>query len=148
MAATYQPGTWSTPIDTTLMAVPFDAASRRIVGGPVPIAEGVLREVFVEGNTSTANYGFTATGTLVYVHGPTKRFPVILRDLVLVSRHGDTRPVSGDRRDYWRPRISPDGTRIAVEVFDGRERHIWICNLITGAWSQLTFDGPTNDFPV
>ena len=135
-------------IDTTLMAVPFDAATRRVTGGPVPIVEGVHREVFVSGNTSTANYDFTDTGTLVYVHGPIKRFPVILRDLVLVNRQGDARPVSDDRRDYWRPRISPDGTRIAVEVFDGRERHIWIFNLETGNWSQLTFEGANNDFPV
>ena len=135
-------------IDTTLMAVPFDAATRRVTGGPVPIVEGVRREVFVSGNTSTANYGFTDTGTLVYVHGPITRFPLILRDLVLVNRQGDARPVSDDRRDYWRPRISPDGTRIAVEVFDGRERHIWIFNLETGNWSQLTFEGANNDFPV
>jgi Tol biopolymer transport system component len=67
---------------------------------------------------------------------------------VLVNRQGDSHPVSDDRRDYWRPRISPDGTRIAVEVFDGRERHIWIFNLETGNWSQLRFEGTNNDFPV
>ena len=105
-------------MDTTLVAVPFDATTRRVTGGPVPVVEGVRREVFVGGNTSTANYGFTDAGMLVYVHGSTERFPVVPRDLVLVDRQGVARPVSDLRRDYWRPRIAPDGTRIAVEVFN------------------------------
>jgi hypothetical protein len=135
-------------IDTTLMAVPFDVRTLRVTGGPVPVVEGVRREVFVGGNTSTANYGFTDTGMLVYVHGHTTRFPVVLRDLVLVDRQGTVQPVNVERRDYWRPRVSPDGTRIAVEVFDGRDRHIWIVHLETGVGTQLTFEASNNDFPV
>ena len=44
--------TWSTPLDTTLFAVPFDAASGRVTGGRVPVVEGVRREVWVAGNTA------------------------------------------------------------------------------------------------
>jgi hypothetical protein len=44
-------------LDTTLFAVPFDAAAGRVTGGRVPIVEGVRREVWVAGNTATANYG-------------------------------------------------------------------------------------------
>jgi serine/threonine-protein kinase len=52
-------------IDTTLRAVPFDPMTHRVTGGPVPVVEGVRREVFVAGNTATANYGLSDTGMLV-----------------------------------------------------------------------------------
>ena len=128
-------------VDTTLFAVPFDAARRQVTGGPVPIVERVRWEVWVAGNTATANYGFTRDGTLVYVHGPEERFATVPRDLVVVDREGVARPVTDERRDYWRPTISPDGTGVAVEVFDGEARHIWIVNLEAGVSTQLTFEG-------
>ena len=56
-------------IDTTLFAVPFDAATGRVTGGRVPIVESMRREVTVAGNTATANYGFTDEGVMVYVQG-------------------------------------------------------------------------------
>jgi len=134
--------------DTTLFAVPFDAAAARVTGGPVPVVEGVRREVWVAGNTATANYGFTDDGMLVYVRGRAKRTPVVPRDLVIVDRQGKTRPITDERRDYWRPRISPDGLRVAVEVFDGQAQHIWVVSLETGVSTQVTFEGINNVFPV
>ena len=134
-------------LDTTLFAAPFDAAARRVTGRGLPVVEGVRREVFVAGNTSTANYGVTDDGTLVYVHGPAESEPVILRDLVLVDHQGVARAITDQRRDYWRPLISPDGTRVAVEVFDGNAaRHIWVVNVATGVSTQITFTGFLNDF--
>ncbi len=77
-------------VDTTLFAVPFDAATGRVIGGRVPIVEGVRREVWVAGNTATANYGFTDDGMLVYVHGSAERLPVIPAR----SRHGRSQGVA------------------------------------------------------
>ena len=136
-------------VDTTLFAVPFDAAGRQVTGGPVPVVEGVQREVTVPGiTTATANYDFTDDGRLVYVHGPEERLTNIPRDLVAVDREGVARPLIDERRDYWRPRISPDGTGVAVEVFDGAARHIWLIDVGTGVSTQLTFEGTLHDFPV
>jgi eukaryotic-like serine/threonine-protein kinase len=135
-------------LNTTLVAVPFDSVAGRVSGGAVPVVEGVRREVTVAGNTSTANYGFTDDGMLVYVRGPTERLPVVPRDLVMVDREGVTRQITDVRRDYWRPRISPDGRRVAVEVWDGRARHLWVVSLATGVSTQVTFEGIENDFPV
>lgn len=135
-------------LDTTLFAVPFDAAAGRVTGGRVPVAEGVRREVWVAGNTATANYAFSNDGMLVYVHGLDERFPVIPRDLVIIDRTGVARPVTDERRDYWRPRISPDGSRVAVEVFDGKARHIWVVSIDTGVSTQVTFAAVVNTFPV
>jgi Tol biopolymer transport system component len=135
-------------VDTTLFAVPFDAAAGRVTGGRVAVVEGVRREVWVAGNTSTANYDFSRNGMLVYVHGLAERIPVIARDLVLVDLEGVVRPITDERRDYWRPRLSPDGSRVAVEVFDGNNRHIWVVNMTTGVATQVTFSGEDNGFPV
>jgi serine/threonine-protein kinase len=135
-------------VDTTLFAVPFDAAAGRVTGGHMPIVEGVRREVWVAGNTATANYGFTNNGMLVYVHGLAQRLPVISRDLVIVDLKGVARPFTDERRDYWRPRISPDGTRVAVEVFDGKATHIWVVSIETGLATQVTYSGAENVFHV
>jgi serine/threonine-protein kinase len=135
-------------VDTTLFAVPFDAAAGRVTGGPVPVVEGVRREVWVAGNTATANYGFTTDGMLMYVHGLAERIPVIFRDLVTVDLKGVARSVTDERRDYWRPRISPDGTRVLVEVFDGKATHLWVVSIDTGVSTQVTFAGAENVFPA
>jgi serine/threonine-protein kinase len=135
-------------VDTTLFAAPFDPATARVTGGRVPVVEGVRRELWVAGNTSTANYGFTNDGMLVYVHGLVERFPVIARDLVYVDLEGVARPITDERRDYWRPRFSPDGSRVAIEVFDGSGRHIWVVDTATGVSTQVTFADEDNGFPV
>ena len=135
-------------LGTSLFAVPFDAAAGRVTGGRVPVVQNVRREVWVAGNTATANYDFTDEGMLVYVHGRTERQPVIARDLVMVDLKGVARPVTDQRRDYWRPRLSPDGSRVAVEVFDGKAEHIWVISLETGVSTQVTFSGVVNNFLV
>ena len=133
---------------TTLFAAPFDLSAARLTGARVPIVERVLREVWVQGNTATANYGFTNDGVLVYLQGPLDRRPAIPRDLVLVDLNGRSRPITDGRRDYWRPRFSPDGSRVAVEVFDGKARNIWVVALDTGHATQVTFGGGNDNFAV
>ncbi|MGE3888681.1 MAG: hypothetical protein AB7H81_19770, partial [Vicinamibacterales bacterium] len=87
-------------------------------------------------------------GVLAYVYGPVERSPVIPRDLVMVDMNGQSRPITDVRRDYWRPRISPDGSRVAVEVFDGKARQIWVVALADGHATQVTFADGQVDFPV
>ena len=59
---------------------------------------------------------------------------------------GVAQAITDQRRDYWRPLISPDGTRVAVEVFDGNARHIWVVSVATGVSTQITFTGFLDDF--
>jgi serine/threonine-protein kinase len=135
-------------VGTTLFAAPFDPVAARLTGARVPIVEGVRREVWVAGNTAAANYDFSHDGVLAYIHGPAERAPVIPRDLMMVDLNGNSRPITDVRRDYWRPRVSPDGSRVAVEVFDGKARHIWMVDLDNGHASQLTFGVNQFGFPV
>lgn len=54
-----------------------------------------------------------------------------------VDRQGKAEPLLAEKRDYWRPKISPDGRRVAVEV----SGQTWIIDIDSGAASPLTFDG-------
>ncbi|OFW19810.1 MAG: hypothetical protein A3H97_14920 [Acidobacteria bacterium RIFCSPLOWO2_02_FULL_65_29] len=132
-------------LNTVLFAVSFDASTQQIQGAPVPIVEGVQRATRTPGSSASANYGFSEQGTLAYVPAAADRGSV-QRSLVAVDRKGNTAPLLDEQREYWRPRVSPDGGRVAVEVRDGVREHIWIADLGNRTASPLVVDGDLNVF--
>ena len=48
------------------------------------------------------------------------------RSLVWVDRHGNESPIAAPTRAYVLPRLSPDGTRVAVSIDDGQRPEFWI----------------------
>ena len=131
-------------VKSALFAVPFDLANAKIGGGAVPLVEGSREPVRFPGTTGTANYDISDTGTLVYVAAePPVR---IERELVTVDRRGTATPILPEKRDYWRPRVSPDGSRIVVEVAENDLEHLWVVDLKAGIASPLTSDGTGNVF--
>ena len=124
---------------TTLFAIGFDAARLEATGAPIPVVEGLRLATPFPGMTGSANYDINAAGVLVYIRGEPQ--PPAARQLVAVDRKGNVAPLVAERRDYWRPRVSPDGTRIAVEVVDDRGEHVWTVNLADGNASPLEVDG-------
>jgi serine/threonine-protein kinase len=88
--------------------------------------------------TGSANYDVSAAGVLVHVRGEVQ--PPVARQLVAVDRKGVAEPLVAERRDYWRPRVSPDGTRVAVEVTDDRGEHVWTVDLDDGNAAPLEVD--------
>ena len=103
-------------LDTVIFAVPFDLARLEVTGGPVPVIEDAQRMVRGSGGQGGgANYDLSEQGTLVYVPRLFRQTGVPRR-LVAVDRAERMEPLIDDQHDYWRPRISPDGRRIAVEV--------------------------------
>jgi serine/threonine protein kinase/Tol biopolymer transport system component len=115
---------------TALFAIPFDVARREITGRPVPIVERVQRAVRTPGSSGSANYDFSRDGTLAYVALQEQSAEERARSLVAVDLTGRVTPLLEEQRDYWRPRISPDGTRVAVEVLDAEGRaQIWLVEL-------------------
>jgi len=126
-------------VGDVLYAIRFDMARLAVQGSPVPAVENVRRPTWFPGSTGTANYGISSQGTLAYVLR--EEIGVISRDLMAVDRQGRAEPLLEEKRDYWRPRISPDGTRVAVEVFDGREFQTWVVDINSGAATPLAFDG-------
>jgi serine/threonine protein kinase len=127
---------------SVLYALRFDSATRRVSGRPVPVLESVGRGVLYPGSMAAAQFDFSREGLLAYLQGAEE--PLVERRLLRVDRDGNATPLVEDRRDYWRPRLSPDGQRVAVEVRTDRGVHIWIVDLRTRTARPLTFEGQTN----
>ena len=77
----------------------------------------------------------SASCTLFYQRGG------LLSRLVLVDEGGRERPLLDSARSYLHPRLSPDGTRLAVEVQSGAGNELWIANLTSGSFERLTRQG-------
>ena len=90
----------------TLRAVAFDLARLAVVGPPVP----VLPQVLTTPNGG-ANVAVAADGTVAYVPGGVA---AAARSLVWVDRQGQETPTAAPPLTYVYPRLSPDGTRLAL----------------------------------
>jgi serine/threonine-protein kinase len=133
-------------IGGVLFAVPFDARKLAVIGGKVPIVEGVSR-ADATNNTGTAQYSVSRNGTLIYLPGPVST-TAAQRDLALVDRSGSVTLMKLPLGSYEHPRFSPDGKLIAMGTDDQQAANIWIYPTSgTAARSQLTFGG-RNRFPV
>jgi dipeptidyl aminopeptidase/acylaminoacyl peptidase len=118
----------------SLFAVPFDASRLEKTGEAVPIVEGInrLRQA------SAAAYGISDNGTLTFV--PTNQYA---RQLVWVDREGREEVIAAEPRGYANPRISPDGSKVAVTTRDGGY-DVWVWDLSRRALVQLVSDPSPN----
>jgi serine/threonine-protein kinase len=117
----------------SLSAVPFDIHRLEPQGNPVALVEHVA----IKGNSAAANFSLGKNGTLVYRTGDDATAQV--RTLVWVDRQGHEESVGAPQRAYVYPRLSPDGTRIALDIRD-QENDIWVWDIAHRNLKQLTFD--------
>lgn len=122
-----------------LFAIPFDVTRLESRGGAVPIVQGVRRATGFA--TGTAQFAFSANGTLVYHPGPASPSAGQVK-LALADRKGDLTPLELPSGPYSHPRISPDGRHLAFQSDDGKEAIVWVYD-VTGATAmrRLTFGG-------
>ena len=122
----------------TLRAVRFDLERLQVLSDPVTVVDDVS---MIRG---AAQYAFSRTGTLVYV--PSR--PQMARSLVWVDRKGREAPIPAPARAYIEPRLSPNGSRIAVAIAD-QENDIWLWDVTRGGpLSRLTIDPSTDQHPI
>jgi serine/threonine-protein kinase len=117
----------------TLLAVPFDAKRLAVTGPPVPVLSGVFESV----NNGSAQFAISEDGSLVYVPGPAegaKRLPV------WVNRDGKAEPLPLQERPYLHPRVSPDGTELAIEI-EGPSHDFYLFDFGRNMLTKMTFDG-------
>jgi serine/threonine-protein kinase len=127
-----------------LRAVPFDLNALEARGAPVPVVADVL-----ETSTAAADFDVARDGTLVYVPAnAAKGAPQSAdRELVWVGRDGKMEQLGAPVRAYLYPRLSPDGTRILLDIRDN-DNDIWMWDLRTKILADVT-PGPSLDrFPV
>ncbi len=95
----------------TLLAVPFDLDRLEVTGTPVPVLQQVVTTP-----VGAADVAIASNGTLVYLSG--RAGTLTQGSLVWVDRTGREEPVQAPPRVYLYPRISPDGTRVALDIRD------------------------------
>ena len=108
----------------------------------VSLVEGLRVGVF-----GTVDLTVSATGTLFYVTGRSELGG--LAEMVWVTRDGTAEEIDpGWTREFDSPRLSPDGTQLAVSIRANAEEQIWIKRLDRGRLSNLTFGGTLNYRPA
>jgi serine/threonine-protein kinase len=116
----------------TLRAVAFDLDRLETRGTAVP----VIPEVVTTGSGGV-DAVVAADGTLAYMAG--RRTAATARTLVWVDRQGQETPIPVPQRGYVYPRLSPDGTRVALHIGD-QESDVWLWDLMRRTLTRLTFD--------
>jgi serine/threonine-protein kinase len=119
---------------STLRAVAFDLDRLETVGDPFAVVDNVLTV-----NTGAANYAIARNGTLVYVPLSATGQNPNRRTLVWVDRNGREEPIGAPPRGYAAARVSPDGTKLAVEARD-EDNDIWVWDLARSNLQRITFD--------
>src|SRR5437899_105998 len=126
----------------TLMVVPFDQNSMKVVGEPTALTEGMRLGLW-----GSADLAVSGTGTLVYATGVGRGD----QELVWITRDGRAQAVDPDwTGDYLGfPALSPNGKWLAVaRVANAEPLNIWIKRLDRGPSIKLTLEGNDNFGPA
>ena len=123
-----------------LRAVPFDLARLETRGTPVTVVRNVMTTAVGISQAVVAG-----DGTLAYVSGAAAALAP--RTLVWVDRQGRETPIPAPPRRYVYPRLSPDGTRVAVVAID-QELDVWVWDLGRATLTRATFDAGIDHSPV
>jgi len=117
-----------------LMVASVDRQAPAPVANPAIAIEGVGARPF----SGTGWYAMSRSGTLVYASAVGS----LDQALVWVGRDGKVTPAIATHKPYASPRLSPDGSRIAVTVYapDGTP-DLWAYDLQRGSATRLTFEG-------
>jgi Tol biopolymer transport system component len=127
--------------DSEIFAVPFDSSRLELTGPAVSLVTGV--EQAGASITGAGYYAFSTTGTLVYVRGDSNQ----RRTIVMLDRQGRESAIPAPPRAYTRARLSPDGSRIALEVRD-LDTDVWQWDLQREVLTRLTFDRADERSPI
>ena len=127
--------------DGALVAHPFDASRAQVVGDPIATRERV--DQYLE--TGNATFSVSVNGVLAYrnsIEGATSR-------LVWTDRRGTVLGTVGNPANYRNPRLSPDRSRVAVEIVDRTgNRDIHILDIARSLSTKFTFDAGRDASPV
>ena len=128
----------------TLMAQRFDESAGAVIGEAVAVADNV--GTFVNSGWRP-QASASLTGTLAYFVGPATN----LKQPTWFDRQGKGVEPVGEPGRYGDLVISPDGTRVAVELIQGadaRRQDIWVLELDRGISTRLTSNQTVNRNPV
>ncbi len=122
----------------TLFAVLFDPDKLEVRGTPSPVLEGVS----YSSGYGSAQFDVSRNGTLIYRSGEATQSNLVA--VQWLDAAGKTQPLLAKAGSFERPRVSPDGQRLAFD--DGSD--IWVYEARRDSMTRLTFDGARNIVPV
>jgi eukaryotic-like serine/threonine-protein kinase len=117
----------------SLLAAPFDVGRLELGGPPIVMLDHILTSV----NNGAARYAVADDGTLAYMPSHSR----VGRRLSWVGPDGTINPLPIGPLGFSRPTLSPDGTRVAVQIDEDVRRDIFVYDLASGTLSRLTTDG-------
>lgn len=125
--------------DKLLLAQKFDEHDLKLIGEPVPVAQGID----MSGNAST--FGTSDNGVLLYQYTSTSN----QAELIWYDREGRELSKVGDVDSYRDIALSPDNSKMAFGLYDeqGANEDLWIRDFKRNLVSRLTFDKPDNVLP-
>jgi serine/threonine-protein kinase len=130
--------------DGALWAVTFDAETGT-TGEPAVVQQHIQMNL----NISTAPFAISTGGTLIYL--PTVAAVTAQRTLVWVDHDGREETVAVPPGKYWWPRVSPDGSRVAMSIQNARggNEDIWIHEFDRSqSMRRFTFDSGHDSNPL
>ncbi len=124
--------------NSRLFALPFDVGTLAATSSPVPVVDDVALAP-----TGIAQFAISSSGALVYVPADALEASRV-RTLVWVDRQGREEPFEAPTRTYLAPRLSPDGTRVALEI----DNDIWVFDLTAKTFTRVTADSTFEMVPI
>ena len=126
----------------SIRAVRFDLARLEVVGEPAVIVDHVQAET-----TGLTEFSVSRSGTLLYLTGGITQPVAPARSLVWVDRQGHEAPSGAPQRAYAIPRLSPDGTRVALDIRD-ESNDIWVFDFARQTLTPVNVDPGGDMAPV
>jgi Tol biopolymer transport system component len=122
-----------------LNVIAFDLRSRRTSGAPVVVEELQDLNVYQQ-----YDFAVSDEGTLAYL--PDLEDASRTR-LVAVDAAGGVTATPVEQRFFSDPRLSPDGSRLAIHLQEG-DNDIWVADLTRGSLMRLSTDAGEDETPA
>ena len=104
----------------------------------------ILERVSTTVSNGAAQFDVSDTGIAAY----TAVEAGLAQPLQWLTRDGGIAPLKAAPVNWSNPRLSPDGQRVAIDVFDGQQTDIWIYDWARDALRQLMFDSGEDWTPL
>jgi serine/threonine-protein kinase len=127
--------------DESIRAVRFDLGRLEVVGSAVPVVE----DVAMDPSDGLAFFAVSRSGHLAYIKASVAQPD---RDMVWVDRRGLETATSLRGQAYENVMLSPDGSRVALSLWDGIDQDVWIHDFDRELLTRLTFEAARGFAPL